>query len=82
MSVPPESIQIGKCYLVNTERGMQVRRVLEMMLGGRVQYEYRREPVQPDAPPPRRKLTSLASFAAVALREVPCDWSPGGASEP
>ena len=49
-----------------------------MMLGGRVQYEYRRGHDQPGATRPRRKVTSVVSFAAVALREVPWGWAAEG----
>ena len=38
MSVPPERIEVGKCYLM--ESG-QVRRVLRIMPDGRFQYEHR-----------------------------------------
>ncbi len=73
MSLPPESIEVGKCYLTNTG---QVRRVL-VMLPGRVQFEQ------------RVKMTSLKlgwirdiadtrAFASSVEREVPCDWTPGG----
>ncbi len=38
MTIPPESIEVGKCYLMETGH---VRRVTRMLPGGRVQFEQR-----------------------------------------
>ncbi len=73
MSVPPESIRAGQCYL--TETG-QIRRVLRVLPDGRVQYEYR------GAANPQIRwkdgIQDRRSFAFLVEREVPCDWSPEG----
>jgi hypothetical protein len=78
MSVPPESIEAGKCYLTFSR---QVRRVVRLMPDRRVQFEQR----------PARHLNANAwqpgmqdrrSFAAVAEREVPCGWTPETEAQP
>jgi hypothetical protein len=46
VSLPPESIEVGKCYL--TDVG-QVRRILHILPNGRVAYE-RRPAHRPEAP--------------------------------
>ena len=71
MSVPPESIQAGQCYL--TETG-QVRRVLTLLPGSRVQYEWRNGMAMPK----RWKMDAQAlhSFAVLVERPIPCDWTP------
>ena len=72
MGLPPESIQIGRCYL--SEEG-RVRRVVGFWPAGWVQYRYR------SATPYKRSAwrsgrLSLQMFAATLVREVPCDWTP------
>ncbi len=71
MSVPPESIRAGKCYLTDTG---QVRRVLHILPNGRVAYE-RRPARQPEAPW-QEANQDLSMFAALAEAEVPCDFGP------
>ena len=72
MPVPPESIEVGKCYLTRETR---VRRVTEIRPNGEVRYKYRSFPAhrrgtwQSGALPPD-------IFAEFVLREVPCDWTP------
>ncbi len=72
MPVPSESIQVGKCYLTTSSSGVpRVRRVIEILPDGRVQYEQR----TPKAPW-REGLQYKDVFAAIVAREVPCDWTP------
>ncbi len=73
VSIPPESIEVGRCYLTKTGR---VRRVLCLMPDGRVQYEQRRGPVREGHAWPRRSMSPIRTFAYNAEREVPCDWTP------
>ncbi len=67
MSVPPESIQVGQCYLMDTGR---VRRVTEL-LPGRVRFQQRR------ADGAWRignvDIVNIRSFAFMVERPVPCD---------
>jgi hypothetical protein len=71
VSVPPERIEVGKCYLM--ESG-QVRRVLRIMPDGRFQYEHRMGYAAPKAW--RSGIQGSHSFAQLVEREVPCDWTP------
>jgi hypothetical protein len=72
MSIPPESIKVGKCYLMETGG---VRRVRAILLDGRVQFEHR--PAQQLGAEARRAgMRGVHAFAVQALREVPCDWTP------
>ena len=71
MTVDPDSIEVGRCYLTTTG---QVRRALRFMGDGRVQFEER-----PGIA--RRKQWTMdvqctRFFAAVVERELPCDWTP------
>ncbi len=72
MSVNPESIRVGKCYLMDDKR---LRRVLRISSEGRVHFVYRE-----DRPGPSALwwagMVDLPNFAASAQREVPCDWTP------
>jgi hypothetical protein len=74
MTVPPESIQVGKCYLSNN--GM-VRRVVRLMPDGRVQYETRSGPLR-NAKTWKPGMLQIRDFASSAQREVPCNWAPEG----
>lgn len=71
MTVPPESIEAGKCYLMETG---QVRRVVRLMSDGRVQYEFK-GPASPRAGW-RPGMQEGRSFAFIVERQVPCDWTP------
>ncbi len=71
MSVPPESIEVGKCYLTNS--GF-VRRVLEISPQGWIVYE-RRPAYRPEAVWLECNQ-HLSGFAPQIEREVPCDWTP------
>jgi hypothetical protein len=74
MSLPPESIEEGKCYLADARIYPQVRQVLQVHPDGRIQYRSR------PLPPARDRwaigVTDRKAFAAAVSREVPCDWTP------
>jgi hypothetical protein len=72
LSVPPESIEVGRCYLSDDGR---VRRVRKFLPDGRVRYTYRSF-LAAQASPWRTGRLDVEGFAATALREVPCDWTP------
>ncbi len=78
MPLPPETIEIGKCYLASTVHGQAIRRVVEILPEGLVHFDVRRGPVRAGHPWPRRVMSSLAAFALQAEREVSCDWTPEG----
>jgi hypothetical protein len=78
VAVPPESIEIGKCYLVKSNK---IRRVIGLMSDDRVHYEQRRGLVRKGHPWPYRTVMSMRSFSAAAQREVPCDCTPARGSE-
>jgi hypothetical protein len=71
LSIPPESIQVGQCYL--TDNG-KVRRVMAL-LSGRVQFQQRAahratwKASKPD-------ILDMRSFAFTVERAVSCDWTP------
>ncbi len=73
MTIPPESIEVGKCYLMGTGHVRQVRR---LMPDGRVQYEHRAAH-QTYAGAWKPGMQEGRSFAFQVEREVPCDWTPG-----
>lgn len=78
MTLPPESIQVGKCYLVEAERSRRskgIRRVVRIMPDGRVQFE-RRPAHQVNAGAWKPGMQEVRAFALQAEREVPCDWTP------
>lgn len=39
MSISPESIEAGKCYLATGSKALWIRRVIEVLPDGRVQYK-------------------------------------------
>ena len=72
MSIPPGSIQAGKCYLTRND---QVVRVEKLLLDGSVIYAFRSSSVA--------KVfgwtgaqAEIRSFLHLLEREVPCDWTP------
>jgi hypothetical protein len=71
MSIAPESIQVGKCYL--TKMGT-IRRVTGL-LPGRVRYE-QRPAHRTTWANYRTDILDLRSFAFTVERLVPCDWTP------
>ena len=70
MAILPESIEVGKCYLMETGH---VRRVVRIKPDGRVQFMHRQGHTLKNW-----KVSSdkRRSFALMVEREVPCDWSP------
>ncbi len=72
MPLPPESIQIGKCYLTHSG---EVRRVLRLLPEDRVHYEFREAAVA-RAFGWKEGVLGLAPFAALVEHEVPCNWTP------
>jgi hypothetical protein len=71
MSVPPESIEVGQCFLF---RGEVIRRVVSIMPNGDVQYELRGpRPLKGWRPGKGR----LNAFASAAIKAVSCDYEPG-----
>ncbi len=73
MTIPPESIEVGKCYLVTGSKALWIRRVIEVLPDGRVQYEQRTA----------KRTWKMGVqykdvFASMLQREVPCDWVPEG----
>ena len=81
MSLPPESIEVGKCYLargylVAGGNAPMVRRVKQIHPDGRVQFERRRGLVPAGRPWPVSGTMQLDAFALAVEREVPCDWMP------
>ncbi len=74
MSIPPESIQVGQCYLT---RNGQVARVVTLLPDGRTRYQFRSSAVARAFGWYEAK-TDLRSFSHLVEREVPCDWTPEG----
>ena len=72
MAVPPDSIEVGRCYLTRDSR---LRRVTGIRENGEVGYKYRTFPANP-----KKTWRSGALrpdiFAATVEREVACDWTP------
>jgi hypothetical protein len=67
--IDPESLEIGKCYLTDSNI---VRRAVRILPDGRVQYEWRggvRSRWRPG-------IVSKREFAAAVERPVPDDWIP------
>ncbi len=71
MSIPPENIEPGKCYLAKGGKAPRIRRVLRVLPDGRVQYEQRTPKTRWQSGIQLREV-----FASMLQREVPCDWSP------
>ena len=75
MSLPPESIEVGNCYLADQRQYPQIWRVDAILPDGRLDYKAR--PVDPTARQHwKMRMTSTELFAAAVSREVPCDWMP------
>jgi hypothetical protein len=70
MAIPPESIQVDRCYLTSSG---SIRKVTSTDSEGLVRYRQRvgAGPWSNGGLKRRRHV-----FAAQALREVPCDWTP------
>ena len=71
MSLSPESIEVGQCYLTNMGT---IRRVTGLV-PGRVQYK-QRPGHRPTWANHRTDILDLRSFAFSVERPVPCDWTP------
>ena len=71
MSFPPEKLEVGKCYLINTHR---VWRIIRIMPDGRVQYEY--HAASSTAPSWHPGMLTALTAEMLIEREVPCDWTP------
>ena len=67
MSIPPEAIEVGKCYLAETG---EIRRVVNCEHGKVAFHTGRRLALKGKWP--RRMVTSRDKFAADAVREVHC----------
>ncbi len=74
MAIPPESIEVGKCYLSEDGR---VRRVVKFLPGERIRYAYRSFPAT-QGKLWRTGRLELKRFAETTLREVPCGQVPEG----
>jgi len=72
MSIAPDSIQVGQCYL--TLSGY-VRRVIALH-PGRVRYETRANAAKHVRWAWKPGIVGLKTFAATVERPVPCDWTP------
>jgi hypothetical protein len=75
LSIPLQSVEIGKCYLLEGEPLRRVRLVTHILPSGRIRFEGR------DATESREFVwaggtSDLSAFAEAALHEVPCDWTP------
>lgn len=75
MPIPPESVEVDKCY--ETEAGER-RHVIEAV-EGKVTFLAGRQPALWRLVPRRRVMTRL-TFAAQAVREVPCHHGLGPVS--
>ena len=72
MAIPPESIEVGKCYLAGRQLGPRVQRVVAILPNGRVQYEWRKRQRGKWKP----GILDLREFAFGVDQEGPCDWTP------
>lgn len=72
MTIPPESVEIGKCYLGDNGK---VWRVVRIWPDGRVQFEFRARS-RGNAKVWKPGMLDAGSFAILAQREIPCDWTP------
>ena len=72
MTIPPESIENGKCYLGDNGK---VWRVVRIWPDGRIQFEFRAR-TRRDAKVWKPGMLDGSSFAALVQREVPCYWTP------
>ncbi len=76
MSIPPESLEVGQCYLVRNEKSLQVRRVVQVMPDGQVRFERRVRTTGAKKDGWVSKVAGGRAFAAAVVRKVPCDWTP------
>ncbi len=72
MTIPPYSLEVGRCYL---SLSGYVRRITQLMPDGRVLFEARQGHVA-DAKAWRPGILDRRSFITTTERQVPCDWTP------
>jgi hypothetical protein len=72
MSIPPESIIVGRCYLTRSD---QVVRIIRLQRGGYVAYVFRSSAVV-KAFGWTGAQAVVQDLAYLIEREVPCDWTP------
>ena len=71
MSIPPESIQVGQCYLSETGK---VCRVTGVLPDQRVQFAWRNAASRRMVWRREVGIMSVADFARSIEHSVPCDW--------
>jgi hypothetical protein len=71
MSIDPENIEVGQCYLMETG---QIARVMALLPSAVVQF-LQRPGHMPDWARAKTRVLNLRSFAFSAERPVPCDWT-------
>ena len=75
MSVPPESIEVGRCYLATHRKSAEVWQVVSILPDGSLQYRSR--PADPGRGQVwRSSITTISLLAGTVTREVPCGWTP------
>ncbi len=77
MSLSPVSIRVGKCYLMDTGK---IRRVILHEQGKVVVHEIDKSALKRGWP--RRFVVKRDTFAAHAVKEVPCPLEPNSESKP
>ncbi len=73
MSIPSETIKAVQCYLAKGRKALRIRRVVQVLPDGRVQYEQRSPKTAW-----QRGIQYKDVFASMLQRQVPCDWVPEG----
>ena len=76
MSVPPESVEVGRCYLGAQHRILHVTHVTP---DGRVRFKYQ-EAHLTKADAWWVGMLNLREFSSQTIRQVPCDGAPGTSS--
>ncbi len=72
MSIDPESIEVGQCYLTRSGHVRRVRAITE----GRVLFDSRKKPPRGTRWVWQPSILDLQAFAAAAERPVREDWTP------
>ncbi len=73
MSISPDTVQVGHCYLAQGQRFLQVTHVTA---DGRVRFKYRDHRASSMPETWWAGMLNLRDFAATALREIPCAREP------
>ena len=68
MTIPPDSIKVGQCYLTDANT---VRRVVRIMPNGQIQFEHRTGAGKGAGW--KAGMLDPRSFASMVQREVACD---------